>query len=250
MGLSIIPKRISLAGYEAVFNYRDIWVGYANSIYYTLVGTAVSLFLTIACAYPLSRSDFAGRGTIMAICVFTMYFGGGLVPTYLLVMDMKLINTMWAIILPGSISVYNMIVMRTYFNTQIPGELWESSQLDGCGNMYFLLRIVLPLSLPILAVIGLFYAVGYWNSYFSAMIYLQSRSKYPLQIFLREILIINTSDPSSYMATDPDLMISLEERRNVMKYAVIIVSSLPVMILYPFVQKYFIKGIMIGAIKG
>ena len=252
MGVSLIPKSFSLAGYEAVFKYKDIWVGYINSLYYMIVGTGFSLIVTISCAYPLSRDDLIGSKYIMGVCVFTMYFSGGLIPTYLLVQKLNLLDTVWSIVLTGAMSVYYMIVMRTYFKTQIPSELLEASQLDGCGNIRFLNSIVLPLSKPILAVIGLFYAVSYWNSYFSAMIYLTTRFKYPLQIFLREILILNTADPSSSktITTDPDLIVKLEERKNVMKYAVIIVSSLPVMLLYPFVQKYFIKGIMIGSIKG
>jgi ABC-type glycerol-3-phosphate transport system permease component len=216
-----------------------------------VAGTAVSLFVTICCAYPLSRKDFVGKKGIMLLCVFTMYFSGGLVPSYLLVQDLRLADTIWALILPGAMSVYNMIVMRTFFQSQIPDELHESSQIDGCGNIRFLVSIVLPLSVSMLSVIGLFYAVRSWNSYFPALIYLTSRSKYPLQIFLREILILNAGNSgSSTTDLDPDLLLKLEERKNVMKYSLIIVSSLPVLIIYPFVQKYFVKGIMIGAIKG
>jgi putative aldouronate transport system permease protein len=251
MGLSLIPQSFTLGGYQAVFGDSNIWTGYANSILYMVAGTAVSLFVTICCAYPLSRKDFVGKKGIMLLCVFTMYFSGGLVPSYLLVQDLRLADTIWALILPGAMSVYNMIVMRTFFQSQIPDELHESSQIDGCGNIRFLVSIVLPLSVSMLSVIGLFYAVRSWNSYFPALIYLTSRSKYPLQIFLREILILNAGNSgSSTTDLDPDLLLKLEERKNVMKYSLIIVSSLPVLIIYPFVQKYFVKGIMIGAIKG
>ncbi|MGI5899534.1 MAG: carbohydrate ABC transporter permease [Christensenellales bacterium] len=247
MNLSLLPARPSLAGYKAVFNYKDIWTGYYNSLIYMAVGTLVSLLVTICCAYPLSRKDFMGRAILLPLCVITMYISGGLIPTYMTVRQLGLTDTMWAVILPGAMSVYNMIVMRTFFQTQIPEELRESAQLDGCNNMQFLLRIALPLSGSILAVIGLFYAVGYWNSYFGPMIYLSSRSKFPLTIILREILITNTA---SIEIIDIEEMMALEERQNLMKYAVMVVAALPVMILYPFVQKHFVKGVMIGALKG
>lgn len=247
MSLSLIPERFTTAGYEAVFQYKDIWTGYMNSIIYMAAGTAISLFITISCAYPLSRPDFKACGFIMVLCIITMYFSGGMIPTFLVVRSLGLLNTRWAVLLPGAMSVYNMIVMRTYFRTQVPIEILESAQLDGCGNIRYLLSILLPLSGPILAVIGLFYAVGYWNSYFSAMIYLNDRTKYPLALILREILVLNDTNIDTL---DVSIILKLEERRNVMKYAVIIVASLPVMIIYPFVQKYFVKGIMIGAIKG
>ena len=249
MGLSLIPEEWTIQGYKAVFEYKFIWSGYRNTLVYTAVGTIINLFVTICCAYPLSRKDFKGRGPIMVMCMITMYFSGGLIPTYLVIKDLGILNTMWSIVLPGAMSVYNMIVMRTYFDTQIPMELLESAQLDGCGNLNFLKSIVLPLSVPILAVVGLFYAVGHWNSYFNAMIYLTERDRYPLQVILRDILIMNNVDPSE-SSMDLTLLQSMEERQNVMKYSLIIVSSLPVLILYPFIQKYFVKGIMIGAIKG
>jgi multiple sugar transport system permease protein/putative aldouronate transport system permease protein len=204
--------------------------------------------MTILMAYPLSRSDFKGRGFLMTLCMITMYFSGGLIPTFIVVKKLGLLNTRWAILLPGCMSVYNMIVMRTYFKSSIPGELLESSQLDGCGNIRYMISILLPLSGPILAVIGLFYAVGIWNAYFDAMVYVSTkRSYYPLSLFLREILILNEQDIDRL---DVNTLLELEERRNIMKYAVIVVSSLPVMIIYPFVQRFFVKGVMIGAVKG
>lgn len=185
----------------------------------------------------------------MVLCMITMYFSGGLIPTYLVVKNLGLLNSIWAIVLPNAMSVYNMIVMRTYFDNQIPDELLESAQLDGCGNIGFLRSIVLPLSVPILAVVGLFYAVNHWNAYFNAMVYITDRTKYPLQVILRDILITNTLDPTE-TSTDIIAQQGMEERRNVMKYSLIIVASLPVLVLYPFIQRYFVKGMMIGALKG
>ena len=248
MGLSLLARKFSMIGYRTVFAYKDIRTGYLNSLAYTVVGTLISLAITVCCAYPLSRKDFRFRGIMMTLCMITMYFSGGLIPTYLAVRDMGLLDTIWAVVLPGTMSVYNMIVMRTFFQTQIPLELLESAQLDGCNNIRYLFSIVLPLSGAILAVIGLFYAVGYWNSYFSALIYLSTRSKYPLSIVLREILVINSN--TNMEIVDVDEMMGLEARQNIMKYAVIVVASVPVMVIYPFVQKFFVKGVMIGAVKG
>ena len=204
------------------------------------------------CAYPLSRNDFKGGKYIMALCVFTMYFGGGLIPTYLLIRDLKMLDSIWALVLPGSLSVYNMIVMRTYFKIQIPADLLEASQLDGCGDLRFLIQIVIPLSGPIIAVIALYVAVGLWNSYFDALIYLSTREKMPLTVFLREILVLNSFDgqQSTQLVGSAETMAALERRKEIMKYSLIVVASAPVMIAYPFVQKFFVKGVMIGAIKG
>ena len=247
---SLIPEKFSLEGYKAVFEFKQVWVGYRNSAYYMILGTTVNLFVTICAAYPLSRSDLKGKNLFMFLFVFTMYFSGGLIPTFLLVRNMKMLDTVWAMVLPGAMSVYNMIVMRTYFKTQIPEDLLESAELDGCGNIRFLMFIVLPLSTPIIAVIGLFYAVGHWNSYFPALMYLISPKKFPLQIVLREILVLNRMLEIMNMQLDEDEILMLEQRANLMKYSLIVVASLPVLIIYPFVQKYFVKGIMIGAIKG
>lgn len=248
MSLSLLPARPSLEGYRAVFEYKDIWTGYGNSLIYMVVGTFISLVVTTMCAYPLSRPDFKGKGFIMVLCMITMYFSGGLIPTYLTIRSLGLLQTRWSVLLPGAMSVYNMIVMRTYMKTQIPLEMLESSQLDGCGPIRYLTSIVLPLSGPIMAVIGLFYAVGHWNAYFDAMIYLSGkRNLYPLSVILREILVLNNTNIDE---VDFTTMMLLEERRNLMKYSVIVVSCLPVMMIYPFVQRYFVKGVMIGAVKG
>lgn len=249
VSLTLIPQNFTLESYKAVFAYQDVWTGYRNSMLYMVVGTGISLAVTICCAYPLSRDDFKGKSVLMVLCMITMYFSGGLIPTYLVVMRLGMLNSIWAVTLPGAMSVYNMLVMRTYFKSQIPPELWECSQLDGCGNIRYLVSIVLPLSGAILAVIGLFYAVGQWNAYFDAMIYIKKRDMYPLTLFTREILILNTSDSNQMLLSLSEDQ-ALETRRNLMKYAVIVVSSLPVLILYPFVQRFFVKGVMIGAVKG
>lgn len=247
--LSLIPKKISFEGYRAVFEFKYIWVGYANSLLYTSVGTAIALVVTICCAYPLSRPDFKAGKLLMGLCLFTMYFSGGIIPTFLWIRTLGMLDTMWAIVLPTSLSVYNMIVMRTYFANSIPADLREAAQLDGCNDFRFLFSIVLPLSGPILAVIALYYAVSLWNGYFNAMLYLQTKSKMPLTIFLREILVLNQMTGLD-AGLDMEQMARAEERAQLMKYALIIVSSLPMMLLYPFVQKYFVKGVMIGAVKG
>ena len=250
LSLNILPESWSIEGYRAVFEYRYIWSGYGNSLLYMILGTVVSLIVTVCCAYPLSRKDFKGRGLMMGLCVFTMYFNGGLIPSYLLVRDLGMLDTVWAIVLPGALSVYNMIVMRTYFKATIPDELLEAAQLDGCGDLRYLLQIVLPLSGPILAVVALYVAVDLWNGYFSALVYLQSRSKMPLAIVLRDILVLNNIDPSQMGSADAQQLMNLQKRQQVMKYAVICVASIPMLCLYPFVQKYFVKGVMIGAVKG
>ena len=245
--LIALPERWSLEGYRAVFEYRRIWTGYYNSLRYMALGTSINLAVTVCAAYPLSKRDLFGGSALMLLFVFTMYFGGGLIPFYLLIRGLGLLDTIWSVVLPGAMSVYNMIVMRTYFSTQIPDELREASELDGCGALRFLLRIVLPLSAPILAVIGLFYAVGHWNAYFNAMIFISNRALLPLQVFLREILVLNQLNTSSM---DPEELLRLQERADLMRYSLIVVASLPVLALYPLVQRYFVKGMMIGALKG
>ena len=251
MSLNLWPESPTLIGYKTVFEYVFIWVGYRNSLIYTVVGTLLSLAVTICCAYPLSRRNLRYGKYMMGLCVFTMYFSGGLIPFYILMRSLRMLDTIWAIVLPGSLSVYNMIIMRTYFMRQIPEELLEASQIDGCGDIYYLLRIVLPLSVPIIAVVALYVAVGIWNSYFNMMILISTRNKMPLQIFLREILVLNSFDGNSIQnLASAETMAAMERRKEIMKYALIIVSSAPVMLLYPFIQRYFVKGIMIGSVKG
>jgi len=242
------PKELSFEAYKRVFQNADIMIGYKNTILYTIVGTCVNIVMTTAGAYPLSRRDFYGRNVIMAFFVFTMFFSGGIIPTYLVVKSLGLINTFWVMILPGAVSVFNLIIMRTFFQNTIPLELQESAFMDGSTNLRILVSIVLPLSMPIIAVLILYYAVSHWNAFFNALIYLSDRQQYPLQLFLRELLIQNQME--EMMSGDSESMVEQQNLAEGLKYAIIVVSSLPVLILYPFLQKYFEKGIMIGAIKG
>ena len=244
----LFPVDFSLAGYVKVFANKDIMTGYRNTIFYTVVGTTINLIMTIIAAYPLSRKSFYGRNIIMAIFTFTMFFNGGMIPTYLIIKDLNLLNNFWVMILPGAVSIWNIIIMRTFFQTSIPLEIEEAALIDGCSNIKTLTRIVLPLSAPIIAVMVLFYGVSHWNAFFNALLYLSSRSKFPLQLFLREILIQNQLE--GMIHTDVTTISEQESLAEVIKYAVIIVASAPMMLLYPFLQKYFVKGVMIGAIKG
>ena len=235
-------------GYRTVFQFDTVISGYLNSFKYMIAGTLVNVALTMVCAYPLARRTLPFRNGIMFLFSFTMYFGGGLIPSYLMVRSLGMLNTMWALIVPGAISVYNMIITRTFIQNNIPVEMLEASQIDGCNDLQFLVRMVLPLSKAILAVITLYYAVGHWNGWFDAFIYLNDRDLYPLQLILRDILIVSSIDPTTI--DDPDLIERLEYTRDLVKYALIVVSSVPMMLLYPFVQKYFIRGVMIGSLKG
>lgn len=248
--LKIWPAKPSLEGYSAIFQYNKVWVGYKNSIVYTVVGTFISMVMTIAAAYPLSRKDLRGRTIVMFLFSFTMYFSGGLIPSFLLVADLKMLDSIWALVIPGAISVYNMIVMRTYFATSIPEELLDASRVDGCSNTRFLSAIVIPLSTPILAVISMYYAIAIWNSYFNALIYITDYKKLPLQMILREILIANKIDANMLGDYDPESAAQLMRMQEIMKYSLILIASVPMLIIYPFVQRYFVKGVMIGAIKG
>ncbi|WP_248931131.1 carbohydrate ABC transporter permease [Paenibacillus hamazuiensis] len=242
------PVDPTLEGYTTVFRHKLIGSGFMNSIYYTAAGTAINVVMTILAAYPLSRKDFYGKNAFMFLFVFTMMFSGGLIPTYLLVKDLGLLNTTWSMLLPGALGVWNMIITRTYFQTTIPDELLEASQLDGCTDFQFVWRIVIPLSGPIIAVITLFYAVGHWNSFFNALIYLKDQKLYPLQLVLRDILVQNDVDMN--MLADVQEVAKREGLRELLKYSLIVVATVPLLVVYPFVQKYFVKGIMIGSLKG
>lgn len=246
----LLPKNFSLVGYRTVFQYTPIWTGYLNSLIYMVSGTLISLVLVILMAYPLSRGDFAPRRFVSGLLTFAMIFSPGLVPGYLLVKDLGLLDTRWAIILPGALSAYNVIVARTFFKNSIPHELLEASRLDGCDDFKFLFRIVLPLSRPIMAVLSLWVAVGLWNSYFNPMIYLNSSDKFPLQLVLRQILLMTSNLDMSNTSIDPILLQQREYLGQILKYGSIVVSAIPLMIFYPFVQKYFEKGVMIGSVKG
>ena len=251
----LLPVKPSLEGYKTVFEYQDVWIGYGNTTFYTVVGTTVNVFMTLIVAYPLSRRDFVGRNLIMFLFTFTLFFNGGLIPTYLLIKSLGLINTRAVMIVPWAISVWNVIITRTYFQSNIPNELYDACRVDGVSNFRMLSAIVIPLSGPIIAVIALFYAVGHWNAFFSALIYLKTRTLMPLQIFLREILILSSPEVlDRIMATlsrdQLERMIQRQYLQALLQYALIVVASAPVLIAYPFVQKYFVRGVMIGAIKG
>ena len=224
------PKGITLVSYEELLQYKRIWSGYANTIFYTVVGTLVNL--------------------VMIMLMITMYFSGGLIPTYLVVSKLGLVNTRWAMIIPGAMSVYNMIVTRTYFMNSIPSSLQEAATLDGASSFQYLIRVVLPLSKPILAVIGLYYAVGHWNDFYSALIYIYDDSMLPLQSFLRDILMSTKLTLNNMSGVDMATAAAKAQLAQTLKYSVIIVSTVPVLCIYPFIQKYFVKGVMIGSVKG
>lgn len=243
----LIPKGFTTKAYTMVFENQDIWRGFRNSCFYTAAGTLISVVLTILAAYPLSRKELPGRNLFMLLILFTMYFSGGMIPTYLLVKDLGMYNSVWALLIPAAISTYNLIVAKTFFENNIPGELYESARLDGCGNVSMLHRIVLPLSKAILAVLVLYYAVGIWNAYFDALIYVRDTSLHPLQIVLRNILLLGQTEQ---MGTNDVGMAEKIKMAEAVKYSAIVVSSIPMLIIYPFVQKYFVKGVMVGAVKG
>ena len=232
-----------------VFENRDIWIGYRNTIFYTSLGTTINIAMTTIGAYPLSRKDFWGRGILTFYFTFTMFFSGGLIPLYLLVRNLGMLNSFWAMVIPGAVSVYNMIIMRTYFQTRIPKDLEDAARIDGCSNIRMLLKLILPLAMPIVAVMVLFYGVGHWNSYFSALIFLSDRGKYPLQMILREILIQNEMSTMLAVAHDDQYAARMIAKMG-LRYSVIIVSALPIFVFYPILQRFFKEGIMVGALKG
>ncbi|MCI8623834.1 MAG: carbohydrate ABC transporter permease [Provencibacterium sp.] len=244
----LFPKGISLEGYTYILGDKRIWTGYLNSILYAFFGTLIALAITIPAGYALSRSDLRGRGILMKLMVFTMYFSGGLIPTYLVVKALHLIDQRLVLMIMGSFSVYNLILTRTFFASTIPKELQEAADIDGCTIPVFFTHIVLPLSKSIIAIMALYYCVGHWNSFFSALVYINSQSKFPLQLILRDILI--SGQAVDMENTDPELLLRMEHIARTIKYGVIIVASAPVLCIYPFVQKHFVKGVMIGSIKG
>lgn len=249
-GLLLVPEGFTARGYEIVFNNPNIWSGYANTLFYVVVGTVMRTFMTMLGAYVLAQKDFLPRKPLMLLFVFTMYFSGGLIPDYLLVTNLHLLNTRWAIIIPTLINTWNMIILRTAF-VQVPESLLESARLDGAGDMRIMFNIVVPASKATLAVIVMYYAVAEWNSWFSAAIYLpNARDKYPLQLFLREILIANSAGGNATAAggADVDALDALIE--DVVQYSTICVATIPILCVYPFVQKYFVKGVMMGSVKG
>ena len=246
-GISFNLEKWTTTAYERVLSNKQIWVGFRNAIIYSVVFTFVSVAVTLFAAYPMSRVDFKGRGIFNTIFMITMFFGGGLIPTYLLISNLGLLNSMWAVILPGAFSVWNMIIARTYYQG-IPSELREAADVDGANELTYFFMILLPVCTPVITVLALWQFVGMWNSYFDAMIYLNSASKQPLQLVLRSILIQNQPEPG--MVSDMQSTAARAQMAELLKYATIIISSLPLMIMYPFFQKYFDSGIMVGSVKG
>ena len=244
----IWPVDISLEAYKAVFKYSDIWLGYKNTIIYTVFGTIVNVAMAMICAYPMARRDLWGKDALSFFFAFTMLFGGGMIPNYILIKNLGLLNNPLAMIIPGAMSVYNMIVARNFIQNNIPGELLESAKIDGCSDFQFFFKMVLPLSKAIIAVLTLWHAVGHWNSYFSAFLYFTEKDLYPLQIFLREILV--QSAVSTEAVSDVADALQMQNLKQLLKYAVIVVSTVPLFSFYPFVQKHFVKGVTIGSVKG
>ena len=241
------PVEPTLRGYAAVFSYKPVFIGYRNTLFYRAVGTALNVAVTLMAAYPLARRDLVGRGILMKLFTFTMVFSGGMIPTYLLVGALGLVNTVWSQLIPGMISVYNMIIARTFIS-EIPGELLEAAKIDGCSDLRFFMEMVIPLSKAVIAVLALYYAVSHWNTYFKAFLYLSNQQLFPLQLFLRQILVMNSVDSDLLM--DPEMQEAIQGMRELLKYALIVVSTVPILCVYPFVQRYFIKGVMIGSVKG
>jgi putative aldouronate transport system permease protein len=245
--IKLWPKQITLDGYTTVLKESSFLQGFRNSLFYAVLGTAINLAVTLPAAYSLSRPDLKGRHIFTFLFVFTMFFSGGLIPLYLIVKGLGLLNTVWALVLPGALSVWNMIIARTFFQMTISTELLEAAKIDGASNTRFFLTIVLPLSKALIAVMVLFYGVGHWNSYFSALIYIRDRELFPLQLVLRDLLVLNTLELN---VRDRELLEQRQRLAESMKYSAIVIASVPVLILYPFLQKYFVKGIMIGSLKG
>lgn len=245
----LYPKGFTLQGYEMVFADKRIWTGYLNTIIYTVGGTLLGAMVVLLAGYAFSRKDLVGGPTVMKLFVFTMYFSGGTIPTYLVIQKLNLLDTRFLMIVLGCSSVYNIIVVRSFMVNNIPDELHDAAIIDGCGNGKFFFRIVLPLSKAIAAVMVLYIAVGHWNSYFSAMMYLTDASKHPLQVYLREVLVMSSSLANN-LQLDPEELERMENMSMIIKYSIIVVSTAPILCVYPFVQKYFVKGVMIGSVKG
>lgn len=245
----LLPRGFNIEGYQFILGYKDIWTDYRSTLFYTVAGTLLNLALTLSAGYALSRKVLPGRRVLMGLLTFTMYFTGGMIPTFQVVDSLHLVNKPITMVIMGAVNVYNLIIARTFFQRNIPDELRESAQLDGCNEFNFFWRVVMPLSTAIIAVLTIYYAVAHWNDYMTALLYLRDRKLYPLQTFLREVLILDQFTETQSLMMEKDA-IRKQQMLMSMKYGVIIVSSLPVLVLYPFLQKYFVKGVMIGAIKG
>ena len=242
------PVDISMEGYKIIFRNKDIFIGLKNSVIYTVLGTVINLVMTMTAAYCLSREDVPGAKGILFMFTFTMFVSGNIITNYMLIRSLKLLNTMWSLVLPGAISAYNLIIARSFIMSSIPKELFEAAVVDGCSDIKYYLDIVLPLSKPVIAVLTLFCAVTHWNSYFNPMIYLSDRDKFPLALFLKEILISTQIDPSSIV--DPEMAMKIATMAQQIQYALIVVTVIPIILIYPFIQKHFAKGIMLGSVKG
>jgi putative aldouronate transport system permease protein len=245
--LLFYPERLYFEGYAAAFRFKPLLSGYRNSIVYTIAGTLINIAVTIPGAYALSRKDMPGRNGIMLFMSFTMFFSGGMIPLYMLIRNLRIMDSIWALVLPGGVSVFNLIVVRTFYQSNIPSSILEAAKIDGCSDLRFFFRIVLPLSSTIIAVMVVFYAVNHWNSYFNAIMYMNTRSRMPLQAILRDLLIENTITVD--MRVNPAEAVEKMKRADQLKYCVIVLASFPVMVLYPLAQKYFAQGVMIGSIK-
>jgi len=243
----LYPVRFTTLGYRTIFGDSALVRSFFNSVYVTVLGTTINIVFTIMAAYPLSVKTFYGRGAFMGILTFTMFFSGGLIPFFLLIRNLGMFDTYWALVLPGAISVFNVIVARTFFQNSIPAELYEAAELDGCSDITYILKIVIPLSAPIIAVLVLFYAQGHWNAFFNHMIFLRTRSLFTFQIVLRNILILNQTEA---MMVDADAMRRMQGLADLLRFSLIVVSSAPMLLLYPLIQRHFVRGVMIGAIKG
>lgn len=247
----LLPKGLTFEGYQRILNYQPVWRGYLNTIFYAVAGTIVTLFATLPAAYALSRKDLRGRGFFTAYFAVTMFFSAGLIPTYLTVQSYGMLNTVWPLLFLGAVSMHNLVVVRTYYTASIPYELTEAAFIDGCSNLKLFVRIILPLAKPVIAVIALYAAVAQWNAYFTPMIYLTNAKLYPLQVHLRNILIMG--ETTDFLGSDPEEladMVRLQRLRESMKYGLIVVSTLPMLVVYPFLQRFFVKGVMMGSIKG
>ncbi|OME77660.1 sugar ABC transporter permease [Paenibacillus sp. FSL A5-0031] len=240
------PVDISFKGFKVLFDTPEIMRGYGNSLFYTAAGTLISVALTVMIAYPMSRKSFFGRSVIMMLITFTMLFSGGLIPTYMVVKEFGMIDSRWALLIPNAVWVWQVIIARSFFQSSIPDELFEASEIDGCSDIRFMRSVVIPLSKPILAVLFLMYGVGQWNAYFDALIYLKSAKLFPLQLVLRSIIIMN----NSASVTDALKQVERQQLSELLKYSLIVVATLPVLIIYPFVQRYFVQGMLVGSVKG
>ena len=247
------PVDFTLKGYQELVKYRAIWIGYRNTIFYTVAGTLINMIMTVLCAYPLSRKDWMLRNFFMKMCLITMYFNGGLIPTYLVLRRLHMINTVWAMMIPCALAFSNVLIVRSYFINSIPGELFEAANMDGAGPFQYLFKVVIPLSKPVMAVVCLYYAVAHWNDYYTALIYISNRELVPLQTVLREVLMSAASIAESMHNASESAAMLMQQKQELaqsLKYTSIIAGIVPMMIAYPFVQKYFVKGVMVGAIKG